>query len=211
MLKRIGALLPGKMLSTPATKRHRCASCSEPALNVRPPQLRQDPLQRAGRGETTQSRVSQCSMRAASTTLERSSLQTSIVILSLELLRGRLGRLGSTRPQHLFNHSVEVECNEFPCAEMPVRGVVHESLLRFISVPLFPLRSPLPLPRGPRSHQETIQDKRNRYNAQMPPTPTPPNSALRADLGTHLRALQSALSAFTHYLKKEAPAAPSTP
>ena len=86
MLKRIGALLPGKMLSTPATKRHRCASCSKPALNVRPPQLGQGPLQRAGRGETTQSPVSQCSMRAASTTLERSSLQTSIVILSLELL-----------------------------------------------------------------------------------------------------------------------------
>ena len=36
---------------------------------------------------------------------------------------------------------------------------------------------------------------------------TPPNSALRADLGTHLRALQSALSAFTHYLKSESPAA----
>jgi hypothetical protein len=36
---------------------------------------------------------------------------------------------------------------------------------------------------------------------------TPPNSALRADLGTHLHALQSALATFTRYIKSEAPAA----
>ena len=39
------------------------------------------------------------------------------------------------------------------------------------------------------------------------PSTTPPNSALRAELGTRLRTLQAALSTFTHYLKSEAPAA----